>query len=298
MLNPILSFSATRRMRTFRMMAVLAASVLVMLGVALPILGGLFSDQISITQMRSGYSCCVALFIVQFVLIVLIAPAMTSGAIAGERERQTLELLLVTNTGPLRIVTGKVLESLAFLVLLMFSGMPVMCLTMLTGGVTILQILTGEGFLLCCAFGAVCVGVFASSLTRGTVLSTILCYLMILAIGALTTLPAITGYPQRITDVLYDPKLYKALTPFSAVLMISPLLLMNPGYGLFALVQSVSGLLTQRLNERGWGRILATWMTMNRAGLDTVTLLSGGMIVLAGFLLMLLAALRLRNSRG
>ena len=35
----------------------------------------------------------------QFGMLVLVAPAMTAGSISGERERQTLDLLLVTDTG-------------------------------------------------------------------------------------------------------------------------------------------------------------------------------------------------------
>ena len=51
---------------------------------------------------------------------------MTSASIAGERERQTLDLLLVTNTGSFRIIAGKVMESFAVLALLILCGLPVM----------------------------------------------------------------------------------------------------------------------------------------------------------------------------
>ena len=99
MLNPILSFSATRRMRSFKTLLIAAVWLVVMMGVAFMVMGQLFSSGASIQGLRTGVSCYQVLLIVQFVLIILIAPAMTSGAIAGERERQTLELLLVTNTG-------------------------------------------------------------------------------------------------------------------------------------------------------------------------------------------------------
>ena len=97
MLNPILSFSATRRMRSVKTLLIVAAWLGVMLGVTLSIMGRLFGPEVSVYGMRSGVACYNVLIIAQFVLIVLIAPAMTSGAIAGERERQTLDLLLVTD---------------------------------------------------------------------------------------------------------------------------------------------------------------------------------------------------------
>lgn len=98
----------------------------------------------------------------QFAMILLITPAMTAGSIAGERERQTLDMLLVTNTGSLRIVAGKLLESLGYVALLLVAALPTMCLTLITGGVTLADVLTGALFLLVTAFAALSVGVFAS----------------------------------------------------------------------------------------------------------------------------------------
>ena len=144
MLNPILAFSATRRMRSFRTLLIVAAYLAVMLGVVFLTMGRLFGGTATVSALRSAVNCYNILMIAQFALIVLIAPAMTSGAIAGERERQTLELLLVTNTRSLRIVTGKVMESFAMLALLVVAGFPVMCLTMMAGAVTLPQILEGE----------------------------------------------------------------------------------------------------------------------------------------------------------
>lgn len=54
------------------------------------------------------------MIMLQFGMLVLVAPAMTAGSISGERERQTLDLLLVTNTGPVKLVLGKLLESFSF----------------------------------------------------------------------------------------------------------------------------------------------------------------------------------------
>ena len=137
MLNPILSFSATRRMRSFKTLLIAAVWLLVMMGVALLIMGQLFRSGASINGLRTGVTCYQILIIVQFILIILVAPAMTSGAIAGERERQTLELLLVTNTRSFRIVWGKAMESFAMLALLIVCGFPVMCMTMIAGAVTL-----------------------------------------------------------------------------------------------------------------------------------------------------------------
>ncbi|MBR5429251.1 MAG: ABC transporter permease subunit [Firmicutes bacterium] len=297
MLNPIIAFSATRRMRSFRTMLIVIAYVAALLLIVLAFLGPFLNHFIYLNTMRTGPLCYLALLIAQFVLIILIAPAMTSASIAGERERQTLDLLLVTNTGSFRIVTGKALESFAVLALLILCGLPVMSLCLLTGGISLWQILIGELFLLAEAFACVSIGVFCSSVSRSTVLSGVLSYLVILVIGFVTALPLLFGYPQRITDVVYDASRYAALTPAGARAMISPLMYMNPGFGLISLAQGQLHVLSDYADRLGWGRLLCTWYMADRAGWIFITLACvAGMLVISAILLAL-AALMIRRKK-
>ena len=296
MLNPILSFSATRRMRSFKTLLIAAVWLLVMMGVALLIMGQLFRSGASINGLRTGVTCYQILIIVQFILIILVAPAMTSGAIAGERERQTLELLLVTNTRSFRIVWGKAMESFAMLALLIVCGFPVMCMTMIAGAVTILQILAGELFLLAMAFAAVCVGVLSSALARSTVGSSNLSYVILLSIGLLTTLPLLADVGKELTSRVYDQAKYAAMAPEEAMGLLSPVLFINPGFALLALLQGQTGLLTSRLEYQDQGRILYYFSLMNRAGGQTVTLICCGAITLLALALIIIAALILRGT--
>lgn len=297
MLNPILSFSAARRMRSFRTMLIAVAYTVVLLIIAVLMMGRMFAGEVLLTQMSSARNCYMLLLFVQFGLLLLIGPAMTSGAIAGERERQTLELLLVTNTRSFRIVAGKMMESFALLALLIVCGLPVMMLPVAAGGVTVLQVLAGELFLLAMAFATVCVGVLASALCRSTVLSAVAGYLILLLIGLVTAVPLLFGYPQRITDVVYDSKLYAQLTPAGALGMIHPLLLLNPGYALVALLHGQTRILVSAMEYRGWGRLLCTYLLMDRAGGQTVALISSGAITALGFGLMSLSALLVRPGK-
>ena len=296
MLNPILSFSATRRMRSFKTLLIAAVWLVVMMGVAFMVMGQLFSSGASIQGLRTGVSCYQVLLIVQFVLIILVAPAMTSGAIAGERERQTLELLLVTNTRSFRIVWGKAMESFAMLALLIVCGFPVMCMTMIAGAVTILQILAGELFLLVMAFAAVCVGVLSSALARSTVGSSILSYVILMSIGLLTALPLLGDAAEEMTKRVYDPNLLAAMEPAEAMGMLSPVLYLNPGFALAALLQGQTGFLTTRLEYQDQGRILYYFTLVNKAGGQTVTLICCGAITLLALVLIVAAALVLRGT--
>ena len=297
MLNPILSFSATRRMRSFRTMLIVIAYTAALLLIALPMLSPFLKDSVTLLSVQNGPRCYIVLLAAQFALLMLIAPAMTSGAIAGERERQTLDLLLVTNTGSVRIVAGKAMESFALLMLLVVSGFPVMCLCLLSGGITVWQILLGELFLLAEGFACVSVGVFCSSFSRSTVLSGVLSYLMILLIGAVTALPFLFGYPKRITDVVYDRTQYALLTPAAAAGMIPALLYLNPGFGILALIEGQTRYFTDEMQYRGWGRIKATWLMADRAGWEQSAMICAAGMAVVAIVLLSLAALMVRRGQ-
>lgn len=296
MLNPILSFSATRRMRSFKTLLIAVAYVVVMLAVTLLIMGRIFGNEATFYSIRNSVTCYQAQMVTQFILILLIAPAMTSGAIAGERERQTLELLLVTNTRSFRIVIGKAMESFAMLALLIVCGFPVMCLTMVAGAVTLPQILIGELFLLLIAFASVSVGVFSSTLARSTVASGVISYLILLAIGGLTLIPLIMDFPVEVTSVVYDTSSLAALAPGDALKMISPVLLCNPGYALIALLHGQTGMLTSVMEYREIGRLLCEFRLMDKAGGETLALISCGIILVLAVLLLLAAGFLLRKN--
>ena len=297
MLNPILAFSATRRMRSFKTMLIVIAYMAALLLISFAFLSPFLSEDLTLNTLTRSPLCYMALLVGQFALIILIAPAMTSGAIAGERERQTLDLLLVTNTGSFRIVAGKMMESFAMLGLLIVCGLPVMSLCLLTGGVTVGQILLGELFLLAEAFACISVGVFCSSLSRSTVVSTIVSYVAILLFGLITALPFLFGYPQHITDVVYDRGAYAALDAAGARQMISPLLYLNPGFGLISLIQGQTHAFSSLAENMGWGRLLCTWRMADRAGWNFIALVSVGCMLAVAAVLLVLAAVMIRRKK-
>ena len=177
-----------------------------------------------------GYAYMVML---QFGMLVLVAPAMTAGSISGERERQTLDLLLVTDTGAGRLVLGKLLESFGFLALLVMCSLPMLSLVLITGGATFAQVLVSVAFLLLTALAALSVGLVCSSLFQRTVTATVVSYLSVFALGIVTLLPL--WYDVKRIGDLYDamnivgqPLHMIEYTPLSFTL--------NPGLGLFSLL--------------------------------------------------------------
>jgi len=97
---------------------------------------------------------------VQLILILMITPAMTAGAISGERERQTLDLLLCTNLSTFSVVTGKIFVSIAHILLLITASLPIMGTVFLFGGVGIGDLLLLFAFYLTTALMLGSIGIF------------------------------------------------------------------------------------------------------------------------------------------
>lgn len=115
------------------------------------------------------------LFYSQAVMMALITPALTAGAISVEREQRTFELLRGSVLRPGAIVWGKLASSVSFVVLLLTSSLPLLSLCFLLGGVSPGEVffayllLIGDAFL----FGAIglCWSAFAANTATATVLT-------------------------------------------------------------------------------------------------------------------------------
>src|SRR5438876_4024584 len=73
--------------------------------------------------------------LVQMAAVLLLTPVYTAGAIAEERQRGTLDSLLTTYLTPTQIVLGKLGARLAQLFGVLLTGLPVLALLPLWGGV-------------------------------------------------------------------------------------------------------------------------------------------------------------------
>jgi ABC-type Na+ efflux pump permease subunit len=73
--------------------------------------------------------------------LAMLAAAMTSAvAVSSEKDRRTLELLLVSRLADAELVLGKLAASLVRVVLLLFSAVPIFAIAALFGGVTAPQL--------------------------------------------------------------------------------------------------------------------------------------------------------------
>jgi ABC-type transport system involved in multi-copper enzyme maturation permease subunit len=106
---------------------------------------GLFAtDRINRNQVSAfNDSFFQAFMAVQYLIVVFITPGVTAGAVAEEKERKTLEHLLATDLHDHEIVFGKLAARLTYLTLILLTGLPVLSLLQLLGGVDPQLLLAG-----------------------------------------------------------------------------------------------------------------------------------------------------------
>lgn len=132
--NAVVGKELRTRMRGWRSTAILTAYMIILGIIAIAFLVqqvGPASNQSS----QVGIQLFQVLCLFQLFLIIFITPASTAGAISGERQRQTWDLLLVTRLSSFGIVWGKLVAGLAFNLLLIFASLPLFSLVFLFGGV-------------------------------------------------------------------------------------------------------------------------------------------------------------------
>ncbi len=121
-------------------------------------------------------------------LIVLIVPGLTASAVTLERERRTIDLLLATPLTARDLLTGKLVGSVAFVVLLLALTLPISAVSVVVGGMTILELLTIYFLMAMSAMvlGAICIAL--SSYFNRSFAAIIWSYLAVFAFLGATTL--------------------------------------------------------------------------------------------------------------
>jgi ABC-type transport system involved in multi-copper enzyme maturation permease subunit len=113
---------------------------------------------------------------VQLLLIVFIAPAFTSTAINGEKERQTFDLLLCSKLSAFSLLAGKLIAGLANALLLIVASIPLFSLVFFFGGVAPSQVFSAMLVFVMTAIVTGMLGLFCSTILRRPTVSTAVAY--------------------------------------------------------------------------------------------------------------------------
>jgi ABC-type transport system involved in multi-copper enzyme maturation permease subunit len=186
-----------------------------------------------------GLSLFGTLAAVGVVLLAFITPALTAGAVSGERERQTLDLLLVTRGSPFGLIAGKLLAAELYVLYLLLAASPAFAVVYLFGGIPPRYLLVVLAVAVATALTFTSLGLLLSTLTRRTLLATVLTYLLalLLALG----FPLIWGVSGQAFQAL-DLGRLQSVTASTPRVVLAPLawIYLSPSITLFTVLRALT----------------------------------------------------------
>ena len=183
-------------------------------------------------------------------ILFAIVPALTANTISGERERQTLDVLLTTRMTPFEIVLGKYFSVLSLGIILILSSFPFLALVFIYGGLNFFQLLGLVAVLIYEVAYIAVFGVFFSALTKRTVPAVILSYISlgILLGGTFVAFGSLYAIGELINEWLHRTTMYGYTTTPGALTVPEIhfdwaifLLYFNPGVTIFDCIGAFLG---------------------------------------------------------
>lgn len=177
--NPLLVRDLRGRMRGARAFVVLTVYILVLGCFAVLIYGlSISSPPLGYTSVlaTAGKTLFYSVAIIELFMVAFITPAFTAGAISGERERKTYDLLRATLLPARKLVLGKFASAWVFMALLILVAAPLESMAFMMGGVVATELVLAQVVLLTMAATSAALGILVSSLARTTLVSTVLTY--------------------------------------------------------------------------------------------------------------------------
>ena len=202
-MNPILRNELKLHARTVRLPIILVIYNLVLSCVAV-----LFMASIQ-NQYQSGYpiqydelmEIFTILGWIQCVLVCFMVPILTASAIAGEREKQTLDIMLTTSISPFSIILGKLVAAMCTVCILVLSSVPILSISFLFGGMSWKDMIAFLFVVIAIGVFVGSIGLFFSSLVKKTPVAIVLTFLVlgIVIIGTVAFFPIANAIYETIT---------------------------------------------------------------------------------------------------
>ncbi len=181
--NPVVLKELRGRMRGARAFIVLTIYLGLMSGFVTLVYLVYLSSQTILGPAQGGQigrALFVSIVGIELFLVTFIAPAFASGAISGEVERQTYDLLRTTLLPARSLIAGKLVATLSYTFLLLLAAIPLQSIAFLFGGVSELEVILSFVILMATAILLSAAGVFFSALTRRTLSASVLSYVFAL----------------------------------------------------------------------------------------------------------------------
>ncbi len=232
MLNPILERELKSKMRTWKS-PIAIIIYLFFIGLIT------YTAMIILSSGRGGFNpkAAVDVFdfisIFQLILIMFIIPMITGGSISGERERQTLDLMLCTDTPSISIILGKIFSGLSTLLLLVVMATPFLSISFILGGIGIFDVFKMIVYYVVTGFYISTIALYTSCKFKRNVTSILMTY-VIMGVLYITPFILMIGVTVNASEnVFLQDLLTSESYPISALFFGA-----NPGYGMLSLISN------------------------------------------------------------
>jgi ABC-2 type transport system permease protein len=181
-MNPIIVKELRSRMREARAFVTLTGVLLILGSVSYLIYRMVLASTVytpTPVSPQIGQTLFLALAFLELLMVCSIAPAVTAGAISGEQEKLTYEMLMATPLRPASILWGKLVSALSYVFLLIFAAVPMASLIFIFGGVSLRDMAKAMIILIVVAITFGVFGLFMSVLFKRTSRATVLSYLVV-----------------------------------------------------------------------------------------------------------------------
>ncbi len=155
-----------------------------------------------------NYQTLMALFpilaTVQCFIILIMIPILTASSIAGERERQTLDVMLTAPISSFSIVLGKVFTAMIQVLMFVISSIPIMSVAFIFGGMKWTHLFGFILLVIYASFFVGAIGVYSSAKTKKTVRAVInsFVWIAVFMIGTLVAMAIHITYKETQYDQL------------------------------------------------------------------------------------------------
>jgi ABC-type transport system involved in multi-copper enzyme maturation permease subunit len=184
--NPVLQRELVLNLRMTRAFVLLFAYVALLGGVVY--LAWPQQQRLDMARPEEAKQLVNLFFLGQYLLASMMAPSFAAGAITGEKERMSYEMLLASPLAPGAIVIGKLFAALTHLGILMICSLPIVMLCLPLGGVSLYEVFAAYFAMIMTVglFGMI--SLWASSYFSRTSASLVVSYLMILPLALICVL--------------------------------------------------------------------------------------------------------------
>lgn len=173
--NPLLIKELRCRLRgtkSFILLTIYVAILAILLGIVYKYQINRIYSPIHMSSVGKGLFYSLAT--VQLAAIGLIGSVLTASSITVEKEKQTLEMLLITLLSPFQIVFGKLFSVLLFIFILLLLSLPLASMSFMLGGISPPEVLLSyslliESMLLYGLVGYLCSAYFKQTRTAASI---------------------------------------------------------------------------------------------------------------------------------